>query len=208
MATRFDHLVVLTADLKESSAWLEERLGVPPKGAGKHAMMGTHNALWGLGDSYLELIAVDPDAPRPARNRWFGFDDPEVQARLAEGPYLGTWAVSTDDLPGLLAHAPEGMGPPEDFARDDLTWQVSIAEGPGLPLGGVWPLMIHWKTGMHPAERLGHQGLALDSLVISGSGADRAAAQFTGLERVQFAPGPGPTRLSATLNTPIGQVTL
>lgn len=209
MAHRFDHIVVLTSDLAAGEAWLEERLGVAAGGGGRHAMMGTHNRLWGLGTGYLELLAVDPDGVRPDRNRWFGLDDPEVSDRMVRGPYLATWAVSTDDLPGLLAKAPAGWGPPEDFARDDLTWAVSVADGPEMPLGGAWPLMIAWKTGRHPAERLGDQGLSLSRLSLTGAGAGETAATFSDLgPMVVFEEGAGPTRLSATLSTPRGAVTL
>ena len=38
-------------------------LGVPMAGGGKHPLMGTHNRLIGLGDLYLEVISIDPDAP-------------------------------------------------------------------------------------------------------------------------------------------------
>ena len=91
---RLDHLVIAAASLAEGCDWAEARLGVAAAGGGRHANMGTHNALWGLGESYLEVIAVDPEGVRPDRPRWFGFDDPAVQARLEQGPCLMTWAVS------------------------------------------------------------------------------------------------------------------
>ena len=81
---RLDHLVIAAANLAEGCDWVEARLGVAVAGGGRHASMGTHNALWGLGDCYLEVIAVDPQGARPDRPRWFGFDDREVAARLAE----------------------------------------------------------------------------------------------------------------------------
>lgn len=209
MPVRFDHIVVLTRDLAEGEAWLTERLGVAPGGGGRHAMMGTHNRLWGLGAGYLELLAVDPEGEHPGRNRWFGLADPLVGDRMTRAPYLATWAVSTDDLAALLARAPAGWGPAEEFARDDLTWAVSIAAGPEMPLGGAWPLMIQWKTGRHPAERLGEQGLGLTGLTIAGAGAAETAAALPDLAApVRFEPGEGPTRLTATLSTPRGSVTL
>lgn len=32
---------------------------------------------------YLEVIAVDPDAPAPTRPRWFSLDDPTMQVGWA-----------------------------------------------------------------------------------------------------------------------------
>lgn len=89
----------------------------------------------GVGGSYLEVIAIDPEGTRPDRPRWLGFDDPAVKALLREGPRLLTWAVSVDDLGAIRPPVP--CHPPEDFARDDLRWQVVLPEGAALPLGGA-----------------------------------------------------------------------
>ena len=110
--------MIAAASLAEGRDWAEARLGVPAAGGGRHAAMGTHNALWRLGESYLEVIAVDPAAARPERPRWFGFDDGEVRARLGQGPCLLTWVVSTGDIAAI--RAPVTCRPPEGFARDDL----------------------------------------------------------------------------------------
>ncbi|HEY3555130.1 MAG TPA: VOC family protein, partial [Casimicrobiaceae bacterium] len=67
-----DHLVVAATSLDAGADWIEARLGVRPVPGGKHATMGTHNALVGLGPgAYLEVIAIDPQASAPARARWF-----------------------------------------------------------------------------------------------------------------------------------------
>ena len=81
--TRLDHLVVAAASLAEGCAWVEARLGVASPGGGRHANMGTHNALWSLGGSYIEVIAVEPGGTRPERPRWFGLDDPRVDRRCS-----------------------------------------------------------------------------------------------------------------------------
>ena len=62
--------------------------------------MSTHNHLMRLGNSaFLEVISIDPDAPAPARTRWFDLDDPAMRARLALSgktsiggePMVSTW---------------------------------------------------------------------------------------------------------------------
>ncbi|HSF93668.1 MAG TPA: VOC family protein [Thermohalobaculum sp.] len=204
---RLDHLVIGAASLAEGRAWAEARLGVPPGGGGVHAAMGTHNALWGLGDCYLEVIAVDPQGARPDRPRWFGFDDPAVQARLAQGPCLLTWAVAVDDIGALRPPLPHDA--PQDFARDDLRWKVRLPQGAALPLGGAWPLTIQWTDGLHPAKRLPDQGLRLERLEIAGAAAAEAEAALGAVAGpVAFAPGDGQVRLTATLRTPAGVVSL
>ena len=57
---RVDHLVVGSASLDLGVAWVEERLGVTPIFGGVHDGFGTRNALVGLGDQYLEVLALDP----------------------------------------------------------------------------------------------------------------------------------------------------
>ena len=204
---RIDHLVIAAASLAEGRDWAEARLGVPAAGGGSHAAMGTHNALWGLGESYLEVIAVDPAGVRPERPRWFGFDDPAVQARLARGPCLVTWAVAVDEIGALRPPVPHGA--PEGFARDDLRWQVRLPDGAALPLGGAWPLTIQWTHGLHPAKRLPDQGLRLERLEIAGAGVAEAQAALGAVDGpVEFAPGSGPLRLSASIRTPGGVVGL
>ena len=204
---RLDHLVIAAASLAEGRDWVEARLGVAAAGGGRHAAMGTHNTLWGLGESYLEVIAVDPEGARPERPRWFGFDDGRVQARLRQGPCLLTWAVSTGDLTAIRAPVP--CLPPEDFARDDLRWQVVLPEGAALPLGGAWPLTIRWTHGLHPAKRLPDQGLRLERFEIAGAGAAGAQAALGAVAGpVVFTPGEGPLRLSAAIRAPGGVVTI
>ncbi len=198
-----DHLVVAAATLGEGTDWVRARLGAAPAGGGRHLAMGTHNALWGLGDCYLEVIAVEPGGARPARPRWFGFDDPAVQERLAFGPCLLTWAVSVDGFDGVVPPVPHD--PPAEFARDDLRWQVALPRDAALPLGGAWPLMIRWTAGLHPARRLPDQGLRLERLEIAGR-ETAAVRQALGAPAgpVAFMPGEGPVRLRAAIRTPEG----
>ncbi|GMG84371.1 VOC family protein [Paralimibaculum aggregatum] len=207
---QLDHLVVCAADLAGGVAWAEARLGTPPGAFGRHAEMGTRNALWGLGNAYLEVIAVDPEGRTPPRPRWFGLDDPAMQARLAGGPVLATWAVALEALDGLAP--PAGLALERlPFARDDLTWEVALTTAAALPLGGAWPLAIRWKSGLHPAKRLGDQGLRLRRLEIAGAGAEAAGAAFgpvTGAAPVEFRPGPGATRLAASIATAAGEAEL
>ena len=89
----FDHLVVAAATLEQGEAYLEQRLGVRPQRGGKHALMGTHNSLIGLGAKrYIEVIAIDPEASPPLGQRWFALDTPALQSTL---PRLIHWVART-----------------------------------------------------------------------------------------------------------------
>ena len=84
-----DHLVIGARTLAEGVAWCEATLGVVPGPGGRHPLMGTHNRLLKIAgaaypDAYLEIIAIDPGAPAPARRRWFGLDEVDLRA----GPRL------------------------------------------------------------------------------------------------------------------------
>lgn len=167
MTTKLDHIIIGCLDLSEDQTAVAMKLGMPPAARGKHDMMGTHNALWNMGDYYIELVAIDPDAPDPGRPRWFGLGDAAMQAHLAGGPRLINWAVSTDDAEALVAAAPVALGPVESFARSDLRWKVAVPLD-GVPgKDGAFPLTIEWTEGMHPAERLPDMGFRCEALTVT-----------------------------------------
>src|SRR5215212_6108427 len=98
MATiALDHLVVACRSLDEGRGWCETTFGVAPQAGGRHSLMGTHNLLLSVSSerhpgAYLELIAIDPDAPPPAQPRWFDLDDASLQAAIAT-PRLVHWVA-------------------------------------------------------------------------------------------------------------------
>jgi hypothetical protein len=160
-----DHLVLATARLDEGAAWLEHHLGVPLVPGGRHAAMGTHNRLLRLGPAlYLELIAIDPDRPAPGRARWFGLDDPAVQARLRERPRLIHWVARTADIAGARAACPEPLGEILALSRNDLRWRITVPDSGHPPGDGLVPSLIQWDVPEHPAARLPEAGCALMKL--------------------------------------------
>jgi hypothetical protein len=66
-----DHLVIAADSLEQGADW-RATFGVQPSGGGKHPLMGTHNRVIAISsesfpDCYLEVIAIDPNAPAPGR---------------------------------------------------------------------------------------------------------------------------------------------
>ena len=111
LRSALDHLVVAAATLEAAVAHLEQMLGVTVPFGGKHPLMGTHNCLMKLGDTcFLEIVAIDPEAPEPGRPRWFALDDPGTRAELTVQPRLHTWLCRTDDIAGAVAASPVSPG--------------------------------------------------------------------------------------------------
>ena len=73
--------------------------------------MGTHNRLMGLGDAYLEAIAIDPEGGTPPHARWFDLD------RRSGPPRLSNWVLRLDDLEAAVAAVPQA-GRILSFARE------------------------------------------------------------------------------------------
>ena len=115
MSWEVDHLVIGAATLEQGAAWCEATLGVAPAPGGKHPLMSTHNRLLAIGSArfpraYLEIIAIDPQAPPPGRPCWFDLDQPGMQRALAEQPMLIHWAARCADADaGCAALAQAGF---------------------------------------------------------------------------------------------------
>jgi hypothetical protein len=200
---RIDHLAVSCGGLDECQAAMEALLAVPMAAGGKHAHMGTHNRLVNLGDLYLEVIAVDPDAPAPGWPRWFDLDN------FTGAPRLTNWVAGCDDLAAELALSPEGTGKPVALSRGDFRWQMAVPDDGKLPFDGAFPALIQWEGTAHPAPRLSDVGLRLERLTIRHPQGDALQAALAGRiadKRLSFEIGP--LALLAIITTPHGPITL
>ncbi|TRW95736.1 VOC family protein [Paracoccus sp. M683] len=191
-APALDHIVVAAESLDAGTDWLTARLGVSPLPGGKHPMMGTHNALWHLGGrEYLELIAIDPDAPAPTRPRWFGLN------RFSGPPRLVAWVARAHPLT-----APQGSSVTE-ASRGDLRWRIAIPGSGVSAADGLAPLLIDWGHGPHPTDTMPDQGLSLTALTLT-----HPALPALALDDPRISTAIGPAHLSARLSTPLGEITL
>ena len=215
-ATAVDHLVVAAASLEAGVAWCEATLGITPGPGGKHALMGTHNRLFSIATeawplAYFEIVAIDPDAPPPGRARWFGLDDPALQARIAQQPRLVHMVARSAMLDmhrwGLITVGLQ-PGEPVRAARDTptgrLEWQIMLRPDGSLLCGGALPTLIQWQ-GTHPAQAMPASGVTLRALSLRG--VPERARTVLRLRGVSHADGVGPA-LCATLATPLGDITL
>ncbi|MDT9000065.1 VOC family protein [Paucibacter sp. APW11] len=170
MAMELDHLVVGAASLEEGVAWCEQQFGVSPMPGGKHALMGTHNLLLNISSDayprcYLEIIAIDPEAPPPTRARWFDLDQPALQAALSQRAGLIHWVARVPSLEAALAQwRGEGVdaGVAVAATRGALSWRIALREdGRRLRREGL-PVLIEWGAA-HPCDALPASGVQLQS---------------------------------------------
>lgn len=197
-----DHVVVVARTLDEGRSYVEALLGTELFKGGEHPDMGTHNLLLSLGDSeYLEVIAIDPDAPRPPHRRWFNLDT------YSGAPRLMNWVCRTDDLDAALAAAPSGSGSARTLRRGQTRWRMGVSDFGRLPFDDASPALMEWDDmSKHPCRRLPDVDLRLSRLDVFHPEADGLLAAFpilAHLPRVSVRHGPE-KRLIATIRTPEG----
>jgi hypothetical protein len=209
-----DHVVVAARSLEEGADWCAATLGVRPVEGGRHAGLGTHNRLLGLGDGayrrmYLEIIALDPEAPPPARARWFDLDSPRLAAALASGPRLVHWVARCNRIDRAIAllrgagHDPgEAMAAERMTAHGLLRWRITLRDDGARPAAGAVPLLIEWGD-VHACDRLPPSEVSVARIAIGGVDAGLAAQLG-----VAAAAAAGAASLSVSFDTPRGRVEL
>lgn len=212
-AVALDHLVVACRSLDAGRDWCEATFGVAPEAGGRHALMGTHNLLLSIAserfpDAYLELIAIDPNAPAPARRRWFDLDDPALQAAIATEPQLVQWVARSSDLEATFAALraaghDSGVVTAAERMTDSglLRWRITLPDDGSRAEGGAMPLWIEWD-GVHPSGSLPPRGVRLECVAVRTSPA-AGAAPLPGVTTQA-----GSRSLSALLSGPRGEVRL
>jgi hypothetical protein len=209
-----DHLVVVCATLEQGRDWCRATLGAEPQAGGQHAWMGTHNLLLDVSSPtqaqvYLELIAIDPGAPAPARPRWFGMDEPGLQALVASQPRLVAWVGRSPQVDmhrwGFITVGLQ-TGPIVAASRSRadgsvLHWQIVVREDGKRLLDGAVPVLIEWK-GEHPCERLAPSPVKLDQVTVRGL--PQRAAEVMRVRGLTRAVDAG-AALEVALDTPLGR---
>jgi hypothetical protein len=199
-SSRIDHLVVTAASLDAGAEYVRSALGVEMQAGGEHVRMGTHNRLLRLGETlFLEVIAANPDAPHPGRPRWFRLDEPES----VKAPRLATWVASCDYIHAL---APESLGKIETMTRGNFRWLITVPEDGKLPLQGIAPTLIEWRSDAHPAQGLKDLGCSL----VGFEGSHPRPEEVTAMLRSigfdgDFPVSRGEARLAALIRTPAGE---
>lgn len=147
-----DHIVYGVEDLQAGIDELAELLGVRAAPGGKHVGRGTHNALLALGgDSYLEIIARDPDQAEPESPVAFALDRIHL-------PRLVGWASPVTDIERRAQQARErgyDPGPVQAMSRrrpDGMLLQWRLTRHTPDPSRLLLPFLIDWGSSLHPSQ--------------------------------------------------------
>jgi hypothetical protein len=230
MKTHIDHLVVVAHTLEQGVQWCEATLGITPAAGGEHAQYGTHNRLFKIATpahplAYFEIIAINPDAKRPANataKRWFDMDDAALQAAVKLEPRLVHFVANTDDMQAArraLKALEIDRGPAVKASRHSrrglLEWQITVREDGQRLFNGSLPSLIQWGAAdaaeplrLHPRNSLPRSGVSLQGLAISHPTAPKLQAAFDAIALSGIPIETGPANLTATLKTPKGLVVL
>lgn len=141
---KLDHLTVIAPTLAEGVLHVSACLDLDVPFGQRHAYMGTCNHLLQLGDAtYLEIVALDPDAAPPRFARWFGLDDQKaVRADWDAGRRLRGWVARTDAIDAVLDGRGTIFGRKVALPMVDPAFDFAIPLDGSLPLDGAAPSVI------------------------------------------------------------------
>lgn len=218
LQAQVDHLVVAARTLGDGMAWCRETFGFAPAAGGAHPLMGTHNRVFRIAGrafprAYLEIIAVDPQAPAPAHPRWFDMDDERLRAAIARQPRLVHFVARTHEAARAIA-ALTGLGidrgPLVAAGRQTpagaLRWKITVRPDGARLFDGALPTLIEWDSP-HPADALPESGVTLRSLSVTHPESPRLRQAFEAIG-LPLAVHDGAANLVAELDTPGGPVRL
>merc|ERR1719410_1038237 len=161
--------------LTEGVAWFENLTGIHAAIGGRHANLGTHNAVAAVGgDAYLELLAVDPDQEQGPC--WMGYEICPGRPKVIAWAARPAAALSDPDgqldtmVQDATAAGMEAVGEVKEFARkttdgQELRWRLAYNHWKQpLPGDGLIPFLIAWGEGANPPMRTTIGGLRLQTL--------------------------------------------
>jgi len=205
---KLDHLTIIAPSLVDGVNHVRTCLNMDMPYGGAHPEMGTHNHLLRLNaDTFLEIIAIDATAKRPAGPRWFGLDNAHaVQSDWDDGRRLRGWVARTCDLDTALSGRGDLLGHKTYVSRGDRSWFFSVPKDGSLPADGVAPSVIDWGDRGTPAPAMPDLGARLIAFIIEHPD----PAEVTKLyERLGVLSAPqvhkgAQIRYRATIDTPSG----
>lgn len=205
---KLDHLTVIAPTLAEGVAHIRACLDLDVPFGQRHAYMATYNHLLQLGDMiYLEIVALDPDADRPGRTRWFGLDDQrKVRREWDAGQRLRGWVARTDDIDVVLEGREAIFGKKVALPMGDPSFDFAIPDDGSLPLGGAAPSIIDRRGKPRSMTTIADLGARLRTFSLEHPDADAISVllQELGVDRPPAIKQGTDLRYRAQIETPTG----
>ncbi len=165
MNSRIDHIVIGVANLISGTKILETKLGTKFSSGGEHQIMGTHNKLLKLqSDIYLEIIANNPNADKPFRQRWFSLDEARTKEKIKHSPKILCWILEVDNIEDTVKKCGYNPGEILQISRGKLTWKITVPSNGGIPDDGILPALIEWPSDQHPTKKLTKSKVSIDKI--------------------------------------------
>ncbi len=205
-----DHIVITAPTLKSGVEWVRDTLDATPEFGGTHPQFATHNCLLSLGgQTYLEVIAPDPNAAAPERPRLFDLD----HVQRTSDPRLAAWVARTTDIKAVVSACSEPPGTIEPMSRGELNWLITLTRDGSLTLDGTAPILIEWPPATHPSTAMRETGCRLLALELHHPDSGRVARvlKSIGFESdvdVKPTQDEGEPFLVATIHTARGEISL
>lgn len=181
---KLDHLTVIAPTLAEGVSHVRACLDLDVPFGRRHVDMGTHNHLLQLGGSvYLEIVALDPEAARPDRRRWFGLDEQaKVRRDWEDGRRLRGWVARTDAIDAVIAGRARVFGEKVPLPAVDPTFDFAIPGDGSLPLDGAAPSIIDRRGKPRAMAGIADLGARLRSFSLAHPDPDAVSALYRDLD--------------------------
>jgi hypothetical protein len=205
---KLDHLTVIAPTLAEGVAHVRACLDLDVPFGQRHAYMGTYNHLLQLGDmTYLEIVALDPDAERPGHARWFGLDDQKkVRRGWDAGQRLRGWVARTDGIDVVLEGRESIFGKKVALPTGNPSFDFAIPDDGSLPLDGAGPSIIDRRGKPRAMAAIADLGARLRAFSLERRDADALSVflQDLGVDRPPAVKQGTSLRYWAQIETPTG----
>lgn len=205
---KLDHLTVIAPNLAEGVSHVRACLDIDVPFGQSHEYMGTHNHLLQLGDmTYLEIVALDPDAERPDRARWFNLDNQiAVRADWDAGRRLRGWVARTDAIDSVIAGRESIFGKKVSLPWVDPSFDFAIPDDGSLPHGGAAPSLIDRRGKPRSMATIPDLGARLRSFSLAHPDAATVSAFYRelGIDRPPSILLGDDLRYRALIETPTG----
>jgi Glyoxalase-like domain len=181
---KLDHLTVIAPNLAEGVSHVRTCLDIEVPLGQRHGYMGTHNHLLQLGDmTYLEIVALDPDAKGPSRARWFNLDHQKmVTADWEAGRRLRGWVARTDAIDTVIADRESIFGRKVSLPWVDSSFDFTIPVDGSLPLDGAAPSVIDRRGKARSMATIADLGARLRSFSLAHPDAVAVSALYRELD--------------------------